>query len=386
VTFFRTKYVFVVLGLGLAVIYNHCSGVHSMGGQGLSSMGIYAQCVQIKEASFVQNYHPWLKSNCAACHAQGGSGNGAFADELPNIAFQAFDLRGAELINDRALDPNHQPGFTGPQHEAELAPLTANWENVELQYDTCVAQVDANGGAPIDPLLPQNAEFFTVGKTVVSSIEPNRISWDLETELETSGAPSLPGVTFSLDMRTGTTDTGSSFYEFSTPRLETGASNVRIAVMEVRINGQLQRDATTFKGINTTVESNSSRDLTLTTMVLPMITRPADTVSVGFGIIEETTEAPIAPGAVRFSSLVGPGGVFANNCVGCHNAGNAQGGLNIENYQQLVNTGYVTPGDLQSSLLYQRMRDGANPMPPRGILNDAQLMFVENWILDGAAQ
>ena len=92
-------------------------------------------------------------------------------------------------------------------------------------------------------------------------------------------------------------------------------------------------------------------------------------------------------------------GVFNANCMQCHSAASALGGLDLETspYTALVGVTsqafgrvLVQPGDPADSLLYLKMSgsQGASegdPMPPTGVLDAATVEIVSQWIADGAS-
>lgn len=80
--------------------------------------------------------------------------------------------------------------------------------------------------------------------------------------------------------------------------------------------------------------------------------------------------------------------IFDNNCATCHIPGYS-GGLNLSNYQNLMSTGVVVPGDYQSSLLYLRItlpESAAGDMPPNGSLTQSEIDLIATWIEEGALE
>ena len=84
--------------------------------------------------------------------------------------------------------------------------------------------------------------------------------------------------------------------------------------------------------------------------------------------------------------------VFASSCVDCHSGPRPAGGVGLDAdlCEQVVNqvggSGalLVVPNDADGSLLYQRMLDEAAPMPPNGLLDQADTDVVKDWINSGA--
>ncbi len=77
------------------------------------------------------------------------------------------------------------------------------------------------------------------------------------------------------------------------------------------------------------------------------------------------------------------------NCVGCHQAAMAAGGLRLDAPESLLQGGAsgpaVIPGKAQRSLLYSRLTDTtAKRMPPVGMVTEEQLAMIRAWINLGA--
>ena len=85
--------------------------------------------------------------------------------------------------------------------------------------------------------------------------------------------------------------------------------------------------------------------------------------------------------------------VFDGNCVGCHSASSASAGLALDgdfcesviDVEAQSGAGIlVVPGNKEDSVLYQRIIDASRPMPPGGVMPDANTNVVGEWIDDGA--
>lgn len=90
--------------------------------------------------------------------------------------------------------------------------------------------------------------------------------------------------------------------------------------------------------------------------------------------------------------------VFDTECVGCHSAGNASGGLNLEaasSYSMLVDVpsngdpgiDRVEPGQPNNSYLVQKLEgepSAGQQMPPGAPLPQAEIDVIRQWITDGA--
>ena len=89
--------------------------------------------------------------------------------------------------------------------------------------------------------------------------------------------------------------------------------------------------------------------------------------------------------AVDYESEIQP--IFNNHCGNCH-LGNSSGNLNLSNYDNLMSSDVVIPGDHISSILYDRItRDNsdAGDMPPgNSELTQSDIDLIALWIDEGA--
>jgi hypothetical protein len=81
--------------------------------------------------------------------------------------------------------------------------------------------------------------------------------------------------------------------------------------------------------------------------------------------------------------------ILSKNCVSCHQAAWAGGGLRLDSFEGLQHGGTsgkaVVPGNSQASLLVARMESSDTKcMPPKGQLTKEQIALVKTWITQGA--
>ncbi len=97
---------------------------------------------------------------------------------------------------------------------------------------------------------------------------------------------------------------------------------------------------------------------------------------------------PCDPGKVYFERDILP--LLQTNCAfsGCHNEESAQDGVILTTYEQVINSGVVTPFRLDNSDLYEVLtdedEDDRMPPPPAQRLSVEEIQLVSNWILQGA--
>ena len=113
----------------------------------------------------------------------------------------------------------------------------------------------------------------------------------------------------------------------------------------------------------------------------------------GMAIATAQQPAPKAPPkkakaeAVTYYRDIEP--ILKANCVSCHQAAMAAGGLSVDAPENVLQGGAsgpsVIPGKAQRSLLYTRLTDTtAKRMPPAGTLTEEQLAMIRAWINAGA--
>ncbi|NBW83350.1 hypothetical protein EBR21_16500, partial [bacterium] len=75
--------------------------------------------------------------------------------------------------------------------------------------------------------------------------------------------------------------------------------------------------------------------------------------------------------------------ILTDNCSSCHANGNRQGGFgDVLNSEVLLKPGskYVNVGSPESSLLFTRMTNANQPMPPKGVLSKENIETIRAWI------
>jgi uncharacterized membrane protein len=113
----------------------------------------------------------------------------------------------------------------------------------------------------------------------------------------------------------------------------------------------------------------------------------------GMAVATAQQSAPKAPPkkvkaeAVAYYRDIEP--ILKANCVSCHQAAMAAGGLSVDAPENVLQGGAsgpsVIPGKAQRSLLYTRLTDTtAKRMPPAGTLTEDQLAMIRAWINAGA--
>lgn len=91
---------------------------------------------------------------------------------------------------------------------------------------------------------------------------------------------------------------------------------------------------------------------------------------------------------LTFAQLMSPqSGILGQNCVKCHNSVDRAGGYDMTDYELMLTRNILIPYDVNSKM-YMRMHPTpeflTKPMPQDGFLEQALVLEVEKWILDGA--
>ena len=84
----------------------------------------------------------------------------------------------------------------------------------------------------------------------------------------------------------------------------------------------------------------------------------------------------------QFESKVRP--ILEKHCIPCHGPTSAKAGLRLDTPQGYSTPGIVVAGKPAASLLVQRVKSSANPMPPVGNLSHAEIQSMESWVAAGA--
>jgi len=102
-----------------------------------------------------------------------------------------------------------------------------------------------------------------------------------------------------------------------------------------------------------------------------------------------TNLPPCDPDTVYFSQSILP--LIVSSCAipGCHDAGTAENGVVLNNYNNIINTGDVRVFDLDGSDLYEVITDNDQDdrMPPAAqfpALSPDEIALIRDWILQGA--
>jgi mono/diheme cytochrome c family protein len=107
----------------------------------------------------------------------------------------------------------------------------------------------------------------------------------------------------------------------------------------------------------------------------------------GILVVAVALAAVAAQPKVDFQKDIEP--ILTKNCVLCHQATWAGGGLRLDSIEGVQHGGTtgkaVVPGNPQQSLLLERMQGSDTKcMPPKGRISEEQIALVKTWITQGA--
>jgi len=93
---------------------------------------------------------------------------------------------------------------------------------------------------------------------------------------------------------------------------------------------------------------------------------------------EELYPGPCDVSVTGYQEVILP--IIENKCYGCHSASEAQGGINLEGYDALMD--YVDDGTFDCSINWN---SGCSPMPKNSSqLPTCELALINRWLANGA--
>ncbi|MGE3387327.1 MAG: hypothetical protein AB7K41_11415 [Bdellovibrionales bacterium] len=386
----KATFSLVTAAAAVALLFNNCSPVHTSGSGDFSSL---SACQSVLVDGFQRSFYPFLKSNCANCHAV-GPGSGFFASNNASLSFSAFSRKTADKISEFATS-THKPPYTGTQHNAAVAGINQSWNVTKAQYAACQT---ANGDVPDVPTTVTPTKMLIAKNANPNLNQTVNLTWNTGTEF-VDAANSYAGGQLVVTVRGVTIAGGPPAYQIENLRfINAGASSAYINGVAVYVNG-VKIAGDTYLYVDRyipNVANNNSRRLAPGANFFP---RPVDSpiteplrIQLAVGVLG-ASEINFVP--TTYTALTNGAGFFATNCVSCHSPDNPTppGGYNLgpNNYNNVVgrtansDKTLVTPFTLSDNFIYQRINDPGSPMPPTGLIEPATSRdVIRDWILDGA--
>jgi mono/diheme cytochrome c family protein len=101
------------------------------------------------------------------------------------------------------------------------------------------------------------------------------------------------------------------------------------------------------------------------------------------GALDLTCDAGCDTANVTFSGTIWPD-IIQKHCLGCHNGPAANGGIQLENYDDVKAQAMIASGQYGSLLGVVTHATGNSPMPKnQPVLSDCKIAQIEKWIDDG---
>lgn len=337
---------------------------------------------------YQRTWHPVLSTSCNSCH---GSAHGS--TDL-HVSYSAFMAKGTSLISYKGSNPH---GGNTVNISSEISNFSGTWSSAQSAYMSCLSSAPLNGAGNL-----AGAQIAVVGKaipgietTIANQNNWRPVSWDMETEVPASFAGQFPAI-FSIEARYSLYSGSVVGLEFRNPRMRLKTATtapIQVNALNLKIDNMNISNVTTYANINAFVNSTTNVDLapgastalavatvsngSLISFVFTNLQNNA-TVTTTTLASSTTTTMPGTPTVVKLSDLLGTNpnlNVFAQSCVGCHNAGNASGGLNLTDANQAIG---------KANQIIARMTNAAQPMPTSGLLNSARVQIVQTWVNGGA--
>lgn len=292
------------------------SSTSSAGGTSSSASGLTKTgdlCEDTLRELFAAGYYPFVRQNCAQCHATDSS-RPQFASPDVNWAYQVFQARGYQKVSSNAVSPSHQPPSTGTQHTQTINELKLKWQQGVGEYNECK-------GLPPETVSVDPKDILTVQTAdkkipVMKVNEEKVLTWDLTKELSLlKPNTSLPKLGTSAQFQITVTHrqnaAGQDYYAFRDPIIFNNASDVKIKTIYIKLNTRLIMYPSTFKYINKDIyagSTNSGENIGLLStgglVALGTVTSQ-DFVNIAFETLEPQTLGPRpAPVTIGFTSTM----------------------------------------------------------------------------------
>ena len=299
---------------GLLFLFNNCqvniqnenlviekSNFSSQADQTNSNPVAETMCEQEILNLYSRGWHNFLKTNCAICHSV-GPGKGKFSNLDINTSYVDFQEIGYTKIANNAVNPSHNPPYSGIQHTQTINELKVEWQKGLADFEKC-------SGTKIDSSTDETQFDKITLKSVAKQIgltkdgDKKTITWDLGKDISrvkgTDPIDDLGGAQFAITITRLRNSSGATYYTFSSPTIYGSTKDIRIQGVFINLNGFLLNYPTTFSYLDKNIRKGSKNDLSglLSTgsLVAPKVVLETDTLSISYiniNAIELPAEAP----------------------------------------------------------------------------------------------
>lgn len=280
----------------------------STGGSGASG----TLCEQDIKNLYARGWQQFLQTNCSVCHSN-GPGKGRFANADLELAYSEFQSVGYVKVANNAVNPSHNPPYSGVQHTQTVNEMKVEWQKGLQDYAACTGDTS---------VVPQESQIEkitlkSVAKAIGSAADgvPTPVTFDLNTEISrvkgTDPLASVPGAQFTIYVTRLKNASGFTYYTFSSPKIHKATVDVQVQGIFISVNGFLLNYPTTFSYVNKGIRMGSTNTgvgdvsglISTGSLVAPKVILPTDTLSVSFiNITRVTLPAPPPPVTVNIAS------------------------------------------------------------------------------------
>ena len=237
---------------------------------------------------YSRGWHDFLKTNCAICHSN-GPGKGKFANADINTSYADFQEIGYTKIANNAVNPNHNPPYSGVQHTQAVNELKVEWQKGLADFEKCSGTKVDSGAVETQY---DKITLKTIGKQIGLAKDGDKkiLTWDLGKEMSrikgTDAIDDLGGAQFAITVTRLRNSSGATYYTFSSPTVFGSNKDIRIQGVFISLNGFLLNYPTTFSYLDNSIRKGSKNDLTglLSTgsLVAPKVVLESDALSLSF--------------------------------------------------------------------------------------------------------
>lgn len=359
---------------------------------------LISSCEQERLKSFKETFYPFLENKCATCHSN-GPGIGRFASDDIASAWNGFESIGKAKIISQALNPNHQPGYTGPDNQLSVSQADEAYSLHEEKFNLCERNSLASCESPT-----KSYGLESKSRGLISSEVWTRLTFEYPGDFKTE-IPELDGKlqAFSVEYRLYKIQDSFVGYQLRDPRLEVN-EDIKIQGIRASYNWAIDPYLTTYLNLNGYVSQNDDRlietagetygilfDSDFNSSNLNYLGFVLDGIQFKSKAHEDSDEddnddTPIEEiPSTTYPELTAPEGIFYKHCLECHSsAGGRRPFITDSTLPSLISAGYIVPGDSLRSVIYQRMTDAVSPMPQAGLLPSLQRKTIKKWIDEGA--
>lgn len=271
----------------LPIFFQNCSSKHDPGSASAGSHSV--GCGEMR-ALFERTYHSFTKTTCNSCHTAGGVGKGAFADGNADVAWDAFQITGFSKISEYAVNPSHNPPFTGTHNEVTISELKQKWiTGLEEQQKCLNGDKGSLSGEEVGERLVTTEKLIDLSNVGDSRV----ISWNLKDQLIDAGVPVPEIGAGQVEVKIEVVQVLDQVaYYISEPWIRGADIDLHVEGLRTIINGSYVEGETTFAFIEKDIYANSNTILSSGTSVILGYDRTQDSIALSFGKIEPTMLPP----------------------------------------------------------------------------------------------